>query len=345
VSPENQIPNPTSSNSRRRHGFTLVELLVVITIIGILISLLLPAVQAAREAARNMQCKNNLKQITLACQNYHATYNCFPLHLSQWSWCNPPGSDNCGGAVADNNPTFTNLVYILSFVEQQALYDRLNFGKNSRQTPNIDYAGVLIPTYSCPSDRSSTERITSGTKHAKDYMGSAPATTPRSYFASGYVHRCNDSAHNPNGWNYSPNGYCSNTGGEGFQAWKGIYQSGAAPVRNDAEIHDGLSNTLAFGEMVPECYNWSNWMYGDTSSISTANGINLHAKDGQCCRTSGATWGADWMHCASFRSRHPSGMNAAMADGSVQFLTETIDMSVFMSLGTIKGGEAITMQF
>lgn len=342
---EDEIVQSRSRTCGWHRGFTMVELLVVITIIALLIMLLLPALQAAREATRNMQCRNNLKQITLACHSYHSIHNCFPMNLSQWSHCNPAGSNNCGGTAADNKPTFTNLVYILPYVEQQALYDRLDFGKNSRQSPNANYAGALISTYNCPSDPSSTQRITNGTKHANDYMSSVPATTPRSYFASGFVYRCNDSAHNPNQWTRSPNGYCSDTGGEGFQAWKGVYQGQSNPVRSDNDIHDGLSNTLAFGEMVPECFNSSNWMYGDTSSISAANGINLRVKDSLCCRSSGATWGADWQHCASFRSRHPDGMNAAMADGSVQFIRDTIDMKVFLSLGTIAGGEANAMQY
>ena len=217
---------------------------MVITIIGILIALLLPAVQAAREAARRMQCSNNLKQITLACLNYETTHGCFPLSLSQWSYCNPPGSNNCGGTLADNRSTFSNLVYILPYTEQQGLYDQLNFSRNSTQLPNSGYAGVLVPGYSCPSDPTATERITSGMKHADDFMHDVPATTPRSYFPSGQVQRCSDGL--------SPNGYCLATGGEGFSPWVGINSlTGDQPVRRVSDIRDGLSNTLAFGEWCP----------------------------------------------------------------------------------------------
>ncbi len=319
------------AGSPTQTGFTLVELLVVIAIIGILIALLLPAVQAAREAARRMTCTNNLKQIGLAYHNYQTAHGAFPLHFSQWSWCDYDGSTNCGGSWAENRATFTNQAYILPFIEQQALYDRLDFGKNARQKPNIDYAGELLPWNICPSDPSATERITSGTRHATDFMSSAPATTPRSYIQSGWVYQCSQGR--------SPNGYCLDTGGEGFQAWTG-YQRTGHRVRRIADILDGLSNTLAAGELVPDCYNWSNWLYGDTSYFSTSNGINIRWND--CCRKKGGNW-LNWQPCAMFRSMHPGGMNALMADGSVHFLNETIDMTLFQRLGTIAGGEPVSL--
>jgi len=135
--------NPTNSNKQSERGFTLVELLVVIAIIGILVALLLPAIQAAREAARRMACTNNLKQIGLALQNYHSTHNAFPIgygdyqstgSVGAWPWC----------------------VRILPFLEEQTFFDMIPWNESPNNKPVIEIMDQVFKTeveaYKCPSD-------------------------------------------------------------------------------------------------------------------------------------------------------------------------------------------------
>src|SRR5690606_35651696 len=112
------------SMRRARSGFTLVELLVVIAIIGVLVALLLPAVQQAREAARRMQCSNNLKQMGLALHNYHDTYGSFPPRAT--------GTTHGPNGDSHNNGRLNGLIPLLPFLEQGAMYDRIATGDGTR---------------------------------------------------------------------------------------------------------------------------------------------------------------------------------------------------------------------
>jgi prepilin-type N-terminal cleavage/methylation domain-containing protein len=132
---------------KRRHGFTLVELLVVIAIIGILVALLLPAVQAAREAARRMQCSNNSKQIGLALHNYHDVHKKFPKII--WGSPDVPLRELPSGSPPPLAYHHTWITAILPFIEQQPLYDRINFNTWAWGQPHI---GALLSALRCPSD-------------------------------------------------------------------------------------------------------------------------------------------------------------------------------------------------
>ena len=147
-------------------GFTLIELLVVVTIIGILISLLLPAVQAAREAARRMSCCNNLRQIGIGMHNYHVTWDCFPPGCIEYRYMLNPKTGKAYGA---SGRQLAWSAYVLSRLEQQPLYDRIDFSQGYDSTANAAAAATILSVYLCPStNRNSC--LTKG-RGACDYGG------------------------------------------------------------------------------------------------------------------------------------------------------------------------------
>jgi prepilin-type N-terminal cleavage/methylation domain-containing protein len=328
-------PSPDAArhgSARSLPAFTLIELLVVIAIIAILIGLLLPAVQKVREAANRMKCSNNLKQIVLALHNYHDTSGMFPPSYSQWSWDKKP-------LTTDDKPTFRWSVYLLPYIEQDNLYKQLNLNVSSRVAPNRDYAGVLIKTYICPSDPLGERVITSGTRYAVDFMNGVPATSATNYMESGWVWDCKQDGKTPVGFCLSPGGvgFASDTNDPVDNQNGDAWNAGIKPVRRRiADITDGTSNTIAVAESLPDCYNWSSWMYGDTNNFSTSYGINTRMKD--CCAFLGGNW-QNWQISRGFKSMHTGGVNAALADASVHFIKENIDMTVFQRLGTIHAGD------
>src|SRR5262249_44820468 len=136
----------------RRRGFTLIELLVVIAIIGVLIALLLPAVQAAREAARRAQCTSNLKQLALATLNYECANGTFPMAF-HWQFC-PPGAPNCFAGPPSVGNSFGPMVALLPFYEQANLFNAGNPHLPMGTDANATAGGTGVNTLLCPSDGS-----------------------------------------------------------------------------------------------------------------------------------------------------------------------------------------------
>ena len=294
-----------------RRGFTLIELLVVISIISVLIALLLPAVQAAREAARRIQCTNNLKQIALAALNYLSVVEALPQGMPFQVDANNPGQ-LCPGECFTSGSLFLSL---LTYMEQQPLFNATNFSVNMYNAHNSTVSATGVGGLWCPSDP----------------KAAAPQTLPDGWMLD------------PGATTMKYTSYAGNTG-----TWMLWYQQDYPPQRSMnglfhirsavtlASITDGLSNTIAFGERAhtmlddATALDWNWWTsgnYGDTL-FCTMYPMNPFRKvDGLA-----ADWYADSTgderqapFIISASSMHPGGANFAFMDGSVRFLKDTID--------------------
>jgi prepilin-type N-terminal cleavage/methylation domain-containing protein/prepilin-type processing-associated H-X9-DG protein len=304
-------------------GFTLVELLVVIAIIGILVALLLPAVQAARESARRTHCMNNFKQVGVAMHNYHATFKRFPRGIDMWTTQEP-----CSMPSGKTRPFigFSWGAYILLYLEENTLYERFNFeevsSNNYANGPNYAASATKINAYLCPSDPQGFELVgccsdnTNGTQESED-MGK----TNMAGVADSENWQCtlSDYPDYSSGWP-DPNA-------DGV-----LYQHSKV---NTAKIADGTSHTLMVGEVIGyeqgsnAGYWWSSWNVLDTS-----NGLNLplRIKPG----------GLFYPEETGFASYHPGGCHFLFSDGGVTFLLESIDQKVLTALTTRAGGDVVT---
>ena len=308
-------------------GFTLVELLVVIAIIGILIALLLPAVQAAREAARRNQCLNNFKQIGVALHNYHSTHSTFPpgeqYHVS---WCSPPGLPPDGKMVIG----FAWSGLIIPYMENKQVQDMFDKDLDGGgwgvwggvNNPNSAKAGAIrIAAYCCPSDPQDELVVVSGTfkngPHDDDdwwKMNAAGVADTQSAWLSGKVGDC-PIANND-----------------------GIFNNSRNPV-GIADITDGTSKTFIVGEVTGgESGSRRGRIWPVWSLRSTVWGIN-----GPGTVPGDGTWGtlaSDW----GFSSYHAGGCHFLMADGSADFVLESIDSLTMQYLTTRAGGEVASRQ-
>ena len=314
--------------SQRRRGFTLIELLVVIAIIAVLIGLLLPAVQAAREAARRAQCVNNLKQIGLAMHNYESANGSFS-----------PGRKGCCWG--------TWVVFILPYLEAGNTYNAWNFVEG----PTADfgfannifrYSGVgnrtvtanRIGAYTCPSDTPDVGTTVLSHNYAVN-MG----TTSNSQVA------------NLNGVLFAGAPFSDMVKGNSTGTNGGAY--------GFRDMPDGTSNTLMAAEVLIgqdrgsslDLRGYTHW--GDASGFETYLAPNSREPDriytiGYCqyphmmnppCAESIATTAPNLM---AARSRHSGGLNAAMCDGSVRFVKNSISLPIWRAISTTQGGEVVS---
>ena len=336
--------------NKKSAAFTLVELLVVITIIGILVALLLPAVQAAREAARRMQCSNNLKQLSLAMLNYEEQNNALP--------------------VFSNN--FAPKVFMMPFIEQQALYDQLEVNLTvSDREPLRTAVATVVPTFVCPSDPEDVvHTYSSAAGGAGVRVFQTPLTAAGTNYAINGSSGSGTSTSNIDVFVVTP----GNGGPDGI-----CYVDANLRV---ADIRDGLSNTVAFSETLrgpcdtPDASSLADaQVYGCSISGSIMDiAAQCDNNDPSAALAARSGWNGTrmaqwfmsnqeagsimkarftpnspvpdlnfrryWINAA--RSRHPGGVNCGYCDGSTHFITDSINQTVWHAMWTRDGGEIIS---
>lgn len=331
--------NPT------KRGFTLVELLVVIAIIGVLVALLLPAVQAARESARRGQCSNNLKQIGVAIHNYDDVWKALP-----------PG---CYHGVFG-----TWVLHLLPFMEQTALHDQYinsggiasfrNGGIRYGGTQNLPVTTTQLKAYVCPSDTKSAQAgIISGvTFH--NYVANYGNTVRGRVSPVGTT-----SANLPNIYGGAPfiEVIYQQTADSTYYSYIMLAQDNPFKDKTRlAEITDGTSNTLAISETVQgkggdlRGFGW--WGGGAHFETLLAPNSSLPDRTEQSCtpnvkpnppcvnRVPGT---ANQEETIAARSRHPVGVSAVMCDGAVRFFSNNINLDVWRAVGTAAGNDPVTL--
>jgi prepilin-type N-terminal cleavage/methylation domain-containing protein/prepilin-type processing-associated H-X9-DG protein len=352
------------ATARQRGAFTLVELLVVIAIIGVLIGLLLPAVQAAREAAARSRCTNNLKQITLGMLNYENLAKTLPCNWGTTATSN--NLDGLGSALAQQGNSWLTL--ILPYIEMTAVYQNLTLSTTT-STPgallgNQVGARSVVDVFRCPSDSDvqNMPLLTGGTLAKTSYKGCSGSnwssdsggtlascasrnlavglTIPSYKSNSGSTVRINPATN-------AVFGGTNGTNSDGLDWGDGILcRNGQALMTGGttmmpqgttiAAIRDGTSNTFAVGECVPFDCQWSAWYWFQSCTATCAIPLDLNKMVGVADVPNNI-----WQINMGFMSRHRSGANFSMCDGSVRFINDNVNYGTYLMLSTFDGGEII----
>jgi len=351
--PQEDYDPEAMTHKKNRAGFTLVELLVVIAIIGILVAMLLPAVQAAREAARRTQCSNNLKQLGLGLHMYHDAHSQFPYGAAY-----NEVNGNCNYDPGYSTRHGHNWrVFILPYLEQAELYKSIP----SVSAPNgaafrdlwasQPQHKLAIPTFYCPSEH--------GPQLRSGIWVNYWAAPPDDGIAALSSYR--GSAGNVSHWGHGPpvescglcaGGACpcdtglhaTNNGGSHFaycqrdDASLGMLWANPTSVRI-SDVHDGTSRTLFVGEShyaewqkEAGCPPLSHWL-APWSVSGTVYGINFNYQFDP--------YPNGFLTGCGFRSRHPGGAQFLLGDGAVQYMSDSVDMIIFSALGTKNGNETV----
>ena len=338
---------------RTARGFTLVELLVVIAIIGVLVALLLPAVQAAREAARRSACTNNLKQLALALHNHHDTFNRLPPGSTYYSTCCTP-------------PTYTNwAIEILPFMEQSNLYEKYRQNELNTSTNNHTQVGQKrVKTHECPSDtlNGKLEEPASGPADVANQQWMHGSYRAVSGKLNLQVSHGNWDGFEPQLW---PNNIMDHTHKSFLHATGLGYNGVPSPNVTAAGQHistmggperfanatDGLSNTLMVGEYTSRSTSrratfWAiTYASYNQSSVGPESRLygkpyGINSTDTKGCWGTPSILNNDQTCKRAFNSEHPSAANWALGDASVRTISYNVDINLLQNMGTMAGGES-----
>lgn len=313
-----QFPAVRTTHSPR-NGFTLTELLVGISIVTLILALTLPAIQKSRESARMTQCRNNLRQIALACEEFEGAFTYYPTGQM---------FDQFG--TGPDSTAWSFLAKLLPFLEQRELYRSGNIPTKTLRDSGI--ADAKIAVFLCPSDSTSSQgpRWDAGNMQGlnfsvgqTNYKGSSGA---------------NWGADASQGWSVTDSGtrwpnpsvdgsYDGLNHGDGM-----LYRVDYKQPRRNADVFDGTSNTFLLGEALPRYDVYCSWPYTNNTYATCAIPPNL--KDDTDPR--------DWPNVQSFRSEHSGGLHFALGDGSVRFINQSMDLKLYRALATINGKEPIS---
>ena len=342
---------------RSQRGFTLIELLVVIAIIGVLVSLLLPAVQAAREAARRSQCVNNMKQIGLALHNYHSTNDCFPPGMTTGhARCNPGDRPGWSGWSAH--------AMLLPYLEQNAIYNSGNFEwapDMCNSTPgssdiNSTINNTTVNTFLCPSDPNANR----GNNRLNSYYASmGPDTRDHDVNSSGAFSR-----NNPTGLRDFIDGssntiafYESKAGKPQANRHNANTTLGVADTSPTARMDYAGNNPALILQLMQACVvnfrsntnirddkgiRWAPGRKSYTVGNTVATPNDQRMLGGISCRIGCGGCSSDAANIVPPSSFHPGGVNAMMADGSVKFFKDSIQLQTWWAIGSKSGGEAVS---
>ena len=321
----------------RRTAFTLVELLVVIAIIGLLVGLLLPAVQAAREAARRSSCLNNLKQLGLAVQSFHDVNKGMPPQATY--------------AVGSTFSGYSVHARILPYLEQGNLYSQVDFQLGYAAQPAI--CKTKMPVYRCPSDPKDENRVDGGVEFASTnfgfcigtWLGLDMQTVKGGDGAFGYNMRHNFAA--------ITDGLSNTLCAADVKTFTPALLDGGQPAAPFTPPPETPAQVIAFGGTFDRDYCHTQWVTGRTlqSGLTTTFPPNTKV----LYTTGGITYDVDFTSArvsptaprhgyrvVTARSFHTGGVNALLLDGSVRFVSSSIEQAVWRAIGTRAGGEVVT---